>query len=553
MKTTNVNFMKWISIIGILFLVDIGIGYSASQHTQFTRAAKAFRNSDTEKDAIKTLPAAQEVIDRLLAEVENSDPKKPISPLIKGYLQQLKDYGDEGSKAIRAFLRKHEDIDLRSNKNENFGTLRTALIANLYWMDNASSREANREVLATTPSPAEIFLAAKNLEKFAPGNYRQEVLAAISATIKNLSTLEAGKQPITDIQAFSMADIRALEDRVSYRNKENAPMLELIGYYQAKEMMPEIEAWIPEYIHIQLKEKSFDFEFPYLTDNWISVLRYFPGEDQAASLQRLANDEKVSICLWGSGALTQLDLQNASVQQVFMEAFSNRMSAWHQMEFVRHLGEGYYGNDYRLFSEFSEKSQSAPISAESTYLKIASSSLEKTKILIGVMKFLDTLEAKVDTSRATSFERHQKMFQEMQENLQSKSYKEGMEKMMNQLTPKEREDAERIIKEAEADRKSRTPQQEIQQTIQQSQQMTHQAFVTARQSLQDKLKEEKKSLISTKKNIEKLIQLMKGAIERVASGTIEGVAPNQREKSQQKLEDLESAQQEIEKAFNAIP
>jgi hypothetical protein len=113
------------------------------------------------------------------------DVSQPLSPgqvaEIKESLDQIQLQGAAGVPAIAEFLARNQDIDFADAKgNSPVGTssLRASLLDALSKIGGSAAQQVMVDTLRTTADPAEIGLLGKHLEDTAPGQYRQELVAA---------------------------------------------------------------------------------------------------------------------------------------------------------------------------------------------------------------------------------------------------------------------------------------------------------------------------------------------------------------------------------------
>ena len=232
----------------------------------------SFPVAATEDAATKEpLPTAKTVIERLLIEIKPLESKKmdreellklkKASDQILARLQQLKDFGEEGSRAIQEFLQSQQDVLLPSSKSMSIpgptgypsSSLREILIDTLYDMENPTSRTASLEVLKTTSSGAEVFFSARNLEHFSPGTYRTEALQTASRVLA----------PSQNLNNLSNDDIIL----------KYILLFDVIAHYQACDLIPQIEALAKNNSRL-------------IQALWVTIVPRFPAEEQAEMLQK---------------------------------------------------------------------------------------------------------------------------------------------------------------------------------------------------------------------------------------------------------------------------
>jgi hypothetical protein len=258
---------------------------------------------------------AQEVLERLLVEIESSDSQRGESPRLLGRLQQLQDFGEEGSKAIRAFLDSQQDIVLSqgfgysNGRLTQFPSVRAALLDTLYEMRDPTAQAACLNVLKNTSSGLEALLAARNLEKMAPGVHRADALTAVTEI---LSTLVASKG---DAKKQVM------------QNWMSTQALEIVGYYQAREVLPQLEELVKQQ--------------PQLLNAFMNTLLQFPAEEQISTMQRLSSDPKLARWINQSFYLGQMDYQSASARQAALKVIPKLTAAQKQL-FLQQMAQAGY-------------------------------------------------------------------------------------------------------------------------------------------------------------------------------------------------------------------
>ena len=328
---------QWFTILGLTILLGAGIGgwifyqkVSLEDSKKIKRrvAEKHVENIQPHKQAIKadlrpnpqiahsadmgktsvnpnareqfdqTPKTAKEVIDHILLSIKNLEDQDfghfPYSPSFKLYLQQLCDFGEEGSQAIQEFLRTKQDIIFGTRQDYVYNihnpSLRICLIDNLSRMNNPISQAINLEILGEASSGLEIVFATRNLEKFSPGIYEKKALEAASKIIS------------TQLNS-------ALPEDANAPLPSDARVFEVVGYYQAKEMIPQVEEW--------LKKQ------PALVDWWIPNLISFSAEDQFSGLQSLIANESLRERLSGKlGVLSHFDLKSDGIRHLTREFFT---------------------------------------------------------------------------------------------------------------------------------------------------------------------------------------------------------------------------------------
>ncbi len=353
---------------------------SVDQASKITSPFKQ-QTKDTESTLSEDSLTAKAVIDQIISEIENTDSQKSVDvEKIKRQLQRLKDFGQDGSKAIQAFLRTSQDIEVPIHHNVHFQSLRAILLENLYGMDDPIAKTANLEVLKSTPIGFEVFLAACNLEKLAPGVYREEVLKAVCEVLAHKPT---NSDPI-------------------YQNHRqfDTQMMQFVGYYQAQGIIPEIEDLLFKKLSTTKRPSNDPFD---MISAYLNAIRQFPAEDQVQVLKRLLihdelmRDRILNASEWDSSVIAGLDFQNEEARQLAREAFvglsSSQKDKWLQDIFgltfaspskkhhIRYMG--CFADSRELF-----RSDNIDVVLENRLLKGR---------ITGTLQLLDELSSQIDT------------------------------------------------------------------------------------------------------------------------------------------------------------
>lgn len=113
--------------------------------------------------------------------------------------QQLAAQGPSALPAIREFLERNQDLSfdfVAGGKLGGYGSLRTGLLDVLRQLGGPEAIEVSRSVLQTTADPTEIAILARNLEQAAPGQYREEALAAVRDSLDQAAKGDLGKRDV---------------------------------------------------------------------------------------------------------------------------------------------------------------------------------------------------------------------------------------------------------------------------------------------------------------------------------------------------------------------
>jgi hypothetical protein len=96
----------------------------------------------------------------------------------KQNLQQLIAQGPGAVAAIREFLQKNVDLDFGLDNGLGYASARAAMFDALVQIGGPDGVNGTLQTLQSTADPREIALLAQNLERLAPGEHRQEAIAA---------------------------------------------------------------------------------------------------------------------------------------------------------------------------------------------------------------------------------------------------------------------------------------------------------------------------------------------------------------------------------------
>ena len=134
---------------------------------------------------------------------------------INEMLRKLRQQGVAALPTIRAFLRKKGDVDFSQLGGKEFVEYRTLRLALLDLVNHIGGSDAlalSLEQFRDTQDPAEIALLARNLEKQAPGVYRDEIVRTASEMLQQEQQVAPEEQsdvgPLFDVlQSYSGGDV----------------------------------------------------------------------------------------------------------------------------------------------------------------------------------------------------------------------------------------------------------------------------------------------------------------------------------------------------------
>lgn len=162
-----------------------------------TTVAKAPKRTETKKPTKPERRAWQ--LDTVVSQVKQNSEAMALDKAaeISQMLQHLRQQGAAAIPAIRAFLRTKGDIDffeLGGTQLIAYRTLRLALFDMLNQIGGSEALALSVEQIRDTQDPAEIALLARNLEKQAPGVYRDEVVRIANEVLQQEEQLAPEEQ-----------------------------------------------------------------------------------------------------------------------------------------------------------------------------------------------------------------------------------------------------------------------------------------------------------------------------------------------------------------------
>ena len=137
--------------------------------------------------------------EQLVAELTMIGAGGPITPeqaaRFKADLNELIQRGPQSVGAIQAFLAKSTDTaygNVTGGDQLGFSSLRTSLIDALRQIGGPEAQAAMVATLQTTAAPSELLQLANALNQQAPGQYRDQILAAAQETLKMAANNQLG-------------------------------------------------------------------------------------------------------------------------------------------------------------------------------------------------------------------------------------------------------------------------------------------------------------------------------------------------------------------------
>jgi len=147
-----------------------------------------------------------EVSQQLIARLAKLDLSKGLTPEVARQVnetfKQLIAQGPAGIPAIRAFLERNEDLDfgkLQGGNLADYGSLRMGLIDALKQVGGPEAMAVSLQTLQTTTNPAEVAVLARDLEQQAPGQYRQQAVAAATQGLSRAMAAGTGEQNVAPL------------------------------------------------------------------------------------------------------------------------------------------------------------------------------------------------------------------------------------------------------------------------------------------------------------------------------------------------------------------
>ncbi len=146
---------------------------------------------------------------------------------VRQSFQALVAQGSTAVPLIKALLDEKKDVSYGKGSGDTIGapSLRTGLLETLRQIGGPEAIAVSQQVLQTTSDPLEIALVTRNLEEAAPGQYRQDSLKAVLATLNAAAQGQLGSADVGPLfQALqSYGDAHALDALTSLGSK--------YGYY----------------------------------------------------------------------------------------------------------------------------------------------------------------------------------------------------------------------------------------------------------------------------------------------------------------------------------
>lgn len=198
---------------------------------------------------------AAEIFHEALGKLKGMGSERSLEEIIL-LVKQLRVTGPEGLQVVRDYFRAGQDVRFeRIGESENgvsIQSLRMALLNKLGAWPANETLDFTREILRTTSSLPEAFIAIGQIEKNSPGNYRDEAVQ----TLQKLASVPEGERT----------------DRMPA-----AQLIEAVKQFKATELLPAAEAAVGD--------------SPWYAARLIVSLEALPADARTTALQRLlAND-----------------------------------------------------------------------------------------------------------------------------------------------------------------------------------------------------------------------------------------------------------------------
>jgi len=250
--------------------------------------------------------APAELLHELVGKVKGLDQTKRQAA-IDNFVKQLRAAGPEGMQVLREYFRAGQDVKFQGGYSMVNGkvvqspSLRAALLNSLEDWTGPEAVELTREILRTTPRMSEASLAINQLEKKAPGVYRQEA-------IQTLQQLAAAPPDKDGLGGFT----------------GTTPLFEGIKQFKATELLPAAEAFVT-------KNPGFLPQFA-------ASVEALPADVRSAAYQRLFANEAVTKSLTANPwALQSLNYSEPVVAQKVTQVFAANTDKKFRENFLQNL------------------------------------------------------------------------------------------------------------------------------------------------------------------------------------------------------------------------
>ena len=268
---------------------------------------------------------------------------------IETLVKQLRAAGPEGLQVMRDFFHAGRDVKFQGGYSKVNGkvvqtpSLRASLLNALGEWDGKEAVDLTREILQTTPRMSEASLAISQLEKKAPGVYREEAIR----TLQQLAAAPPEKDTWTD---------------------GGSALFDAMKHFKASELVPAAEASATKN--------------PWSTAQFVQALDAMPSDVRTPALQRLfANENVVKNLSSNPYMLQSLNYSEPVVAQNVAQIFANNTDKKFRENFLTSFSAQravYFGN-------------SGLGSAQTT------SSAERVTQLQGKLSFLDQIAPQCTT------------------------------------------------------------------------------------------------------------------------------------------------------------
>ena len=230
-------------------------------------------------------------------------------------VKQLRAAGPEGLQVMRDFFHAGRDVKFQGGYSMVNGkvvqtpSLRASLLNALGEWDGKEAVDLTREILQTTPRMSEASLAISQLEKKAPGVYREEAIR----TLQQLAAAPAEKDGWTD---------------------GGSALFDAMKYFKAAELVPAAEASAAKN--------------PWSAAQFVQALAAMPSDVRTPALQRLfANENVVKNLSSNPYMLQSLNYAEPVVAQNVAQIFANNTDKKFRENFLTSFSSqraAYFGN-----------------------------------------------------------------------------------------------------------------------------------------------------------------------------------------------------------------
>jgi hypothetical protein len=266
-------------------------------------------------DGTAQAKSVAEIFHEAMGTLGGMDPTKRQTA-IETLVKQLRAAGPEGLQVMRDFFNAGRDVKFQggytmvNGKVVQTPSLRAALLSALGDWDGKEALDLTREILQTTPRMSEASIAIAQLEKRAPGAYREEA-------IRTLLQLAA-----------------ASTEKDTWMNGGNA-IFDAMKHFKASELVPAAEASV--------------VKNPWSTAQFVQALEGMSADVRTPALQRLfANENVVKNLSSNPWMLQSLNYSEPVVSQGVAQIFASNTDKKFRENFLTSFSAQravYYGSN----------------------------------------------------------------------------------------------------------------------------------------------------------------------------------------------------------------